>query len=172
MNLNVDIPKRNSTFNLLYPCVYYYGKDFIDYVNNFKIVAVGLDDETIRKNTFKGCLFILVKLEQSKKSDDFISWVKQQDYYMADYIYNAKLNYHMIVIDIPKECDNIYVNFLFERFEKMYKKEDLDKILHLDDLYKLPDSNIKKELILRRNNIKQILTGKVKHKINMEEEIF
>ena len=127
---------KNKTFKCLYPCLNYYKDNLINKLNVFFKVAVGINNKD--NATEIPCLHILIDTKNYKKVipditykenlDNFLNYIKYQDYYVKDYLYTrlSQDNLHMVVIKIPTAHKETYKHFLDGKYSKMYSNEEIE----------------------------------------------
>lgn len=142
----------NKTYKYLAPCLEKYGPDFQLKIKLVWTVAVGLGDMMIvaaKENTFEQHLFILLDSTVATKNFiNFLEWIKDEDYYIDDYVYDniQKSTYHMVVIKMPEQCTQTFEEFTKGNYSKMYSPEEINSLFESN-----PD--VKKILIKDHNYI-------------------
>lgn len=128
---------RNKTWLYLFPCLKYYGDRLNYYLKSFYKVGIGIGDTNYLNNN--DSIFILFDLNTTinKKSDiphtkaefeDFLEWLRIQDFYETDYLYDISQNncMHMVVIKIPDIHLNSYSKFLAGKYSEMFTKREVN----------------------------------------------
>jgi hypothetical protein len=72
---------------------------------------------------YKDRIFVLLKL--NGKSSYFLEYIRNQDFYIDDYIYDIHKKYHMFVLKLPS--NNIVIKFIEGRYSEMYNQEEVDQ---------------------------------------------
>ena len=121
----------NKTRKYLLPCLNAYGATFMVKLNNVFKIAVGIGDIVISNRGIRHERHIFILLESTIASNffiDFLEWIKKQDMYEDDYVFDniQKSTSHMIVLKIPEKFRDIFEKFKLGEFSKMYKKEDIE----------------------------------------------
>ena len=122
----------NKTFQYLVPCLSEYGRQFVTKYVNVKKLAFGIKDEyTVNPNKDPWIFILTNKRVNPAKFQDFLNYVKKQEYFVKDYPYDNLHSYkHMIVIKFPESCHKAFHMFLAGKYSKMYTKEQLDKFFY------------------------------------------
>jgi hypothetical protein len=154
----------NMTWKLLLPCVNAYGENFMAFFNGLYKLGVGIHDMLLDGSSIiKGDnLFIAFDREINSVSFwMFLSWVEQQDYFVAEYSIDdvATGQKHMLVLNIPKEHIEDYRHFLKGEYSKMYTPEFKRKHFHefADSFWSNTKSAMKKDARQILNNDKERL---------------
>jgi len=144
----------NRTYKYLFPTLNFYGKEFKIKLNSLIKLAIGISDKNYNCKG-KKCIFILLQgknplnKKYTETLQEFLSWIKTQNYYIDDYIFNNVLSSkHMLVLKIPTPFNEAYDNFLLGRYSKMYKKSIID--LYFKDTSKESKKDIRS--ILNKDN--------------------
>ena len=126
----------NRTFKYLYPALTLYGNELIDKLRILTKLAVGIGDSSIHIE--KQCIYVLLDTTTSNISFDsyrikiqqFLEWIREQPYYISDYLCNLSEynNYHMVVIEFPRNHHTIFNNFIKGRYSRMYTREEIYSI--------------------------------------------
>ena len=162
MNIKIGDFYVNKTWKYLMPCLQGYGDAFVQKFNPLFKLAVGIHDKTV-DGTFleKGHnIFILCDSKYLEKDfESFLLWVRTQEYFVADYCFDAdftKSRKRMIVLQVPENFKKTYEHFIKGEYSKMYD-EDVVKTLfgsgNKDQEFKILtlDSSLKGDFIKRVN---------------------
>lgn len=124
----------NRTAKYLVPGLGFYGPVLKTKLNLVFKLAFGINDTLLEGSHLEGQknIFILVdKLVRPELFQNFMDWVKHQEYYVTDYAYDAIMESnsrkHMVVLSYPPSMEDCYDKFLIGRYSKMYTKEELTK---------------------------------------------
>jgi len=123
----------NKTVKYLLPGLGYYGPTLKTKLNLVHKLAFGIHDNLIEGTHFAGQRNIFILLDRLVRPDlyeNFMSWIKHQNYYVTDYSYdNLHEPYsrrHMVVIAYPEKLGDVYDKFLLGKYSKMYSKEEIE----------------------------------------------
>jgi len=142
MEIKIGNLYRNKTWRFLIPCLRGHGTTFVNkFMPVFKL-AVGIHDSYLDGAEISNGrnIYILLDTKYSpRKYEDFMDWIKCQDYFVAEYcpdseVINSRKN--MIILNIPKEYEMAYDNFLKSQYSKMYSKEQVNMLFNFKDLQK------------------------------------
>lgn len=128
----IDAFYENKTWRFLSPCLRGFGEEFVLKFNLLSKLAVGLNCEDFSGTMPKDArpLFIYCDLKHNMtNSNRFLTWVRKQPYFIADYDMSSKPFYEdriMLVINMPEAFHKAYDNFLEGRYSKMFDNEDLE----------------------------------------------
>lgn len=133
---------ENRVWKYLYPCIKGHGATLVNYLSSFVKLAIGIGDSSIRVKD--NCLFILIQtsiktgtITQRKDYRDnfikFLDWVKYQNYYVKDYIYENKdeAETHMVVLKIPEEYTESFNMFVEGSYSKMFTEKQINYLFPL-----------------------------------------
>ena len=132
--MKIEIGKlySNRTVRYLVPGLGFYGPTLKTKLNLVFKLAFGIHDSLIEGTHLQGQknIYILVdKLVRPELFQNFISWIKNQEYYVTDYIYDSILEAHsrkhMIVLAYPPSMEDCYDKFLLGKYSKMYTKQEI-----------------------------------------------
>lgn len=131
--------KINKTWKYLAPLLKYYGKEFEENINAVYKIGFGIGDIILINNGvhYEQHLFMLLDTSIAKLHFKyFIKWIKQQDMYEDDYIYDNILDghFHMIVIKLPQKYYKAHILFRKSQFSKMYTIEDVQEYFKDEDI--------------------------------------
>ena len=131
--MHIEIGKYyvNKTWRFLLPCLRGHGDIFVSKFNPVFKLAVAIHD-TLLDNSKKAegrSIYILCdKFANRPAFDEFLDWIKYQDYYIANYCPDSEIlksRKHVIVIAIPEVYNDAYDNFLQGNYSLMYLEQDL-----------------------------------------------
>jgi hypothetical protein len=183
---------ENKTSEYLSPCLKEgYSRIFEVKFKEMFVLAYGIGDKVIEENPNfiignKSPIFILIDTFANKrKSEDFIYWIRYQDYYIYDYIADMEGRGHMIILDFPKKYKNAYDKFLEGKYSEMFTKEEILKLFKEDSKeYKvltknkllLPDftNKLRKIFDLKNLSDRDLEDSELElpYTMNLKEEIF
>lgn len=125
----------NKTYKYLTPCLKKHGAKFVSRFNAVCKRAIGLGDMLFvegKETTFEHHLFILLDSTVAKQHfNRFVEWIKEQDYYVDDYVYGdiLKSQLHMVVIKLPEEYNTALSHFHKGQYSQMFSsQEDIDTL--------------------------------------------
>ncbi len=126
----------NRTLKYLYPALIFYGEELLNKLRSLTKLAIGIGDSSIHIE--KQCIYVLLDTITSKvdldtyrtKLQEFLEWFRQQPYYVSDYLCNLSEynNYHMIVIEFPRNHHITFNNFIKGRYSKMYTESEVYEV--------------------------------------------
>jgi hypothetical protein len=132
--MEIEIGKLyiNRTVKYLVPGLSFYGPTLKTKLNLVFKLAFGIHDTLLEGSHLEGQknIFILVdKLVRPDLFQNFMDWVKHQEYYVTDYTYDAIMESHsrkhMIVLAYPPSMEDSYDKFLLGKYSKMYTKREI-----------------------------------------------
>jgi hypothetical protein len=132
--MEIEIGKlyNNRTVKYLTPGLNFYGPVLKTKLNLVFKLAFGIHDTLLDGSHLEGQknIFILVdKLVRPELFQNFMDWVKHQEYYVTDYVYDAVMETHsrkhMIVLAYPPTMGDAYDKFLLGKYSKMYTKKEI-----------------------------------------------
>ncbi len=181
---------ENRTSKYLAPClIKSYGKVFEMKIKELFILAFGIGDRVIENNPNfdfknKSPIFVLIDtFAKKRKSEDFLYWIKYQNYFLYSYPIDIEGRGYMIILDFPNK--KAYNKFLEGKYSEMYSIEEIKKYFQEDtkeykvltkDKVLIPDfiKNLK-ELFdidnVRESDLKNFELD-FPYTINKDEEIF
>jgi hypothetical protein len=122
----------NRTLRYLVPALNYYGPTLKTKLNLVFKLAFGIHDSLLEGTHLEGQknIFILVdKLVRPDLFQNFMDWVKHQEYYVTDYAYDSILEHNsrkqMIVLAFPPKLADVYDKFLLGKYSLMYTKKEI-----------------------------------------------
>ena len=162
MNIEIGKQYENKTWFYLTPVLRGHGNTFITKFNSVWKLAVGIHDMLLDGSDIangRNIYILFDKKFNESKFEDFLQYVKYQDYYKADYSFDTDLQNsrkHMIIIKVPKMFNNAYDMFLKGKYSKMYEKEYLEKFFSSKNRKHVYDIMTKKSRETFNNYIKKI----------------
>lgn len=132
--MGIEIGKlySNRTVRYLVPGLGFYGPTLKTKLNLVFKLAFGIHDTLLEGSHLEGQknIFILVdKLVRPELFQNFMDWVKHQEYFVTDYTYDAIMESHsrkhMIVLAYPPSMGDCYDKFLLGKYSKMYTKQEI-----------------------------------------------
>lgn len=133
--MQIEIGKlyANRTVKYLVPALNHYGPTLKTKLNLVFKLAFGIHDSLLVGTHLEGQknIFIVVdKLVRPDLYQNFMNWLKHQEYYITDYAYDSILEHNsrkqMIVIAFPPELGDAYDKFLLGRYSLMYTKNEVN----------------------------------------------
>jgi hypothetical protein len=122
----------NKTVKYLVPGLGFYGPTLKTKLNLVFKLAFGIHDTLLTGSHLEGQknIFILIdKLVRPDLFQNFMDWVKHQEYFVTDYVYDSILEAHsrkhMIVLAYPPSMGDAYDKFLLGKYSKMYTKQEI-----------------------------------------------
>ena len=123
----------NRTVKYLVPGLGFYGSTLKTKLNLVFKLAFGIHDTLLEGSHLEGQknIYILVdKLVRPELFQNFMDWVKHQEYFVTDYTYDAIMESHsrkhMIVLAFPPTMGDCYDKFLLGKYSKMYTKQEIN----------------------------------------------
>lgn len=121
----------NKTVKYLVPALNFYGPMLKTKLGLVSLMGIGIFDMSLEGSHLEGqknIYFLINKAHQVNLFQDFLHWLKYQDYYVTDYHFDPSehSNRHMVVLSFPYEMSAAYDLFLKGKYSKMYTKEELD----------------------------------------------
>ena len=122
----------NRTVRYLVPGLGFYGSTLKTKLNLVFKLAFGIHDTLLEGSHLEGQknIYILVdKLVRPELFQNFMDWVKHQEYYVTDYVYDSIMENHsrkhMIVLAYPPSMEDTYDKFLLGKYSKMYTRKEI-----------------------------------------------
>lgn len=147
--MQIEIGKLyiNKTYKYLLPALKVYGPTFQTKVNSIFNLAFGIHDIVLDGTPFetqRAVYMLCDKLYQPAKFDNFLNYIKHQEYYITDYAYDDLENgrKHMVVISFPEKYADIYDKFLEGKYSKMYCNDEV--------AYFFPDVDLEARGVIKR----------------------
>jgi len=132
MDIQIGKLYINRTVKYLVPGLGFYGPTLKTKLNLVFKLAFGIHDTLLEGTHLEGQknIFILVdKLVRPELFQNFMDWVKHQEYFVTDYAYDAIMEAHsrkhMIVLAYPPVMGDAYEKFLLGKYSKMYTKKEI-----------------------------------------------
>ena len=132
--MEVEIGKLyiNRTVKYLVPALLFYGPTLKTKLNSVFKLAFGVTDSLIEGTHLEGQKNIFILIDKAVRPDlfqNFMDWVKHQEYFVTDYTYDAILEAnsrkHMVVLAFPQPLEDAYDKFLKGKYSLMYTKEEV-----------------------------------------------
>lgn len=137
-------PYPNKSHKYLFPALGSLGAEFVEYFNSVYKFAVGIGDilyPTKEECRYEQNLFVLLKTSIAPNHFAvFIEWVRDQDYYRDDYVFDnlQKSDMHMLVLNMPNVVQSQFTNFLDGKYSQIFPTEYADKFFkNFPDSYKV-----------------------------------
>jgi hypothetical protein len=175
MNVEIGRLYTNRTLKYLVPGLNFYGPTLKTKLNLVFKLAFGIHDTLLEGSYLEGQknIFILVdKLVRPDLFQNFMDWVKHQEYFVTDYTYDAIMEAHsrkhMIVLAFPPSMGDCYDKFLLGKYSKMYTKKEITS-------YFAEESKVEtRQVLVRTIHAKQRLISQIKSIFNtqLEEQDF
>ena len=122
----------NRTVRYLVPGLGFYGPTLKTKLNLVFKLAFGIHETLLEGSHLEGQknIYILVdKLVRPELFQNFMDWVKHQEYYVTDYVYDSIMENHsrkhMIVLAYPPSMEDTYDKFLLGKYSKMYTRKEI-----------------------------------------------
>ena len=138
------IPYPNKSHKYLFPALGSLGSEFVYQFNSVYKLAVGIGDilyPTRETCSLEQNLFVLLRSTIAPNHfTDFLDWIREQDYYRDDYVFDnlQKSDLHMVVINLPNVVKSQYSDFLDGKYSKVFPTEWADKFFkNFPDTYKV-----------------------------------
>ena len=130
MQIQLGVIYVNKTFKYLIPCLKLYGNTFVTKLNSIFNLAFGLHDAFLDGTEYENQKLIYIlsdKMYQPAKFQQFLNYVKHQNYYVMDYAFDdqEKGRQHMIVIKFPESHFNVYDKFIDGKYSDMYTTNEI-----------------------------------------------
>jgi len=129
----------NRTLKYLFPCLKYYGKQYIEKISSVCKLAVGIRD-FITTHELEPCIYVLIGTriptytpekndEYAKTVEEVLEWFRDQPFFVADYPYDISSTCckHMLVLKIPRIHEDAYYNFIEGKYSKMYNVHQVNE---------------------------------------------
>lgn len=135
MNIKRGNLYMNRTWTYLFPLLKYYGIDLETHIKSFMKLAVGISDfnNTHTEPTFCILFDVSTSIQANRPTElgedfaNFLDWVRLQDYYLDDYMYDVDdTQLHMLVIKFPEKYLHVYDKFILGEYSEMYTQYELD----------------------------------------------
>lgn len=132
MEIKIGEIYMNKTWRFLLPCLRGHGDTFVRKFNPLFKLAVGIHDTLTNgaKISEGRSIYIMCdKITQGKYFEEFLEWIKFQEYYVADYCPDSEIltsRKHMFIIKIPEIFNDAYDNFLQGNYSMMYLDSEVN----------------------------------------------
>lgn len=175
--MNIELGKlfSNRTSKYLVPALNYYGPVLKTKLNLVFKLAFGVHDSLLEGSYLEGQknIFVLVdKLVRPDLFQNFMDWIKHQEYYVTDYVYDSILENHsrkhMIVLAFPLELEHAYDNFLLGKYSKMYTRTEIVQFFAEEN--KTPARNVLTRAYIAKLQFTQLI--KKEFDVVLEEQDF
>jgi hypothetical protein len=163
MKIEVGKLYCNKTQRYLVPALNFYGSTLKTKFNLVFKLGFGIHDSLMDGSHLEGQknIYIMIdKLVRPEMFNNFMDWIKHQEYYVTDYdcespdeTYRRK---HMLVIAFPPSMEDSYMKFLEGKYSKMYTKNEVR------DLFSEEHKKPAREILLRHPNAKHQLKAMVR----------
>jgi hypothetical protein len=175
--MNIEIGKLyiNRTVKYLIPGLNFYGPTLKTKLNLVFKLAFGVHDTLIEGSYLEGQKNIFILVDKFVRPDlfqNFMDWIKHQEYFVTDYDYDSIMETHnrkhIIVLAYPPSMGDCYEKFLLGKYSKMYTKEEIAS-------YFTEESKAEaRQVLVRTVQAKQRLISQIKSIFNtqLEEQDF
>ncbi len=131
MNIQIGKLVENKTLDYLFPIIRIYGSTFLAKFNLTHKLAYGIHDCVLDGTPFEEQRKICILLDRRSRPnlyEDFMRWVRLQDYYITDYSHDHTITgrMQMLLIEVPETYASIYDNFIKSSYSKMYLEHNID----------------------------------------------
>jgi hypothetical protein len=142
--MEIEIGKLyvNKTLRYLVPALNYYGPTLKTKLNLVFKLAFGVHDSLLEGSYLEGQRNIFILVDKAVRPDlyqNFMDWVKHQEFYVTTYAYDSILEHdsrkQMIVIAFPPKLADIYDKFLLGKYSQMYTKNEIREYFPDDGKY-------------------------------------
>jgi hypothetical protein len=175
--MGIEIGKLyiNRTVKYLVPGLGFYGSTLKTKLNLVFKLAFGIHDTLLTGSHLEGQKNIYILIDKLVRPDlfqNFMDWVKHQEYYVTDYVYDSILEAHsrkhMVVLAYPPSMGDAYDKFLLGKYSKMYTKQEITS-------YFAEESKVEtRQVLVKTVHAKQRFISLVKETFNtqLEEQDF
>ena len=134
MEVQKGKPYVNRTWKYLFPCMKYYGQEFIDTVGTVFKITIGIGDALHAERLKTPCIYVLVdKTINPVAVAKLINWSRKQSYYVDHYDTNYLESTLMMVYKIPERFHISYEYFINGEYSKMYSKQEIKYLYLISD---------------------------------------
>ncbi len=138
MNIVIGKLVENKTLDYLFPIFKIYGSTFLAKFNLTHKLAYGIHDCVLDGTPFEDQRKICILIDRKSRPnlyEDFIRWIRLQDYYMADYSHDHTITgrMQMVLIEVPETHASIYDSFLKSEYSQMYRRHNIDDFFKEED---------------------------------------
>ena len=120
---------RNKTLLYLVPALNFYGPTLKVKLNLVFKLAFGVYDTLLDGSHLEGQKNIYILIDKAIRPElyeNFMTWVKHQEYYVTDYAMDElEGRRQMLVLAFPLELEDAYDKFLEGKYSKMYQKQEI-----------------------------------------------
>ena len=124
INLSNSGVYRNRTLKYIAPILRSYDKEFIKHINRLSIRGFTIGD-MIYSNSLSDNIYLFVSRLNYRALFNTLSYLRDKNYYVDNFIINLKDHIHCIVIKNPRPKAIDY--FLKGEYSKMYSQVDIDR---------------------------------------------
>jgi hypothetical protein len=165
----------NRTVKYLIPALNYYGPTLKTKLNLVFKLAIGVYDSLLEGSHLQGQKNLYILIDKAVRPDlyqNFMDWIKHQEYYVTDYSYDSILDYNsrkqMLVLAFPFQLGDVYDKFLEGKYSFMYTKSEIKEYFAED--HKAPV----RAILTKSNSAKQEFKALVKNTFGtiLEEQDF
>ena len=120
-------------------------------LNSVSKLAVGVHDTLLDGSTVSEQRMLYILLDSKYRENqfwDFISWFRQQPYYVGDYLFGYSIDSrkYMINMKIPEKYYHAYDMFIQGKYSEMYTSSQVEKLI--DDV-EIKDILLKRPFAMR-----------------------
>ncbi|MGL6064240.1 MAG: hypothetical protein ACRC0V_08505 [Fusobacteriaceae bacterium] len=158
MIIKEGITFRNKTYRFLLPLYRYLGETFILKLNSIKKLSIGIHDTLLDGTDIseEKNIYILASDCESRVFQNFLLYLKEENYLRDSYVFDEKNNFVMLIIKIPESFYNTYDKFLEGKYTEMYSEKQTEALFNNpanQKEYKILslDASIKKDFLNRLN---------------------
>ena len=111
---------ENKTLAYISPLARFHGKDFLNLLKVFKLVAAGIKDSNCPDRFDKYSFGLLINARKSRHLNFYHPKIIDQ-YYFGELVYG---HLHMLIIPIPDSYKQAYDNFKLSQYSKMFDRPE------------------------------------------------
>ena len=131
MKIQLGTLYSNKTLKYLVPALNFYGPTLKSKINLIFKLSFGIFDTLLEGTYLEGQKNIYILIDKKVKPDsydNFMQWIKLQEYYVTDYAFDEleEGRQHMLVLAFPPELGDAYTKFLEGKYSKMYTKDEIE----------------------------------------------
>lgn len=161
MNIVIGKLVENKTLDYLFPILKIYGSTFLAKFNLTHKLAYGIHDCVLDGTPFEEQRKICMLIDRKSRPnlyEDFMRWIRLQDYYMTDYSNDHTITgrMQMVLIEVPETHASIYDNFLKSSYSKMYRRHNIE------DFFKA--ESYSKQVLMKSSEVGPSFVKKVNEK--------
>lgn len=137
MEIVIGTTYVNRTYSYLRPALKMLGPTFVTKFNSFFKIAYGLHDTFLDGTPIENQRTIFVLIDtffNANITKDSLNWMKNQEYYIADYPYDGfdgRLT--MLILEFPPKLGDIYDKFLEGKYSYMYTYSEIEDLFTPDN---------------------------------------